>query len=147
MKLGQMIVKIRKEKDISQEEFARMFNVTRQTVSNWEREKSYPDLLTIIAISDMSGYTIDSLLKEDPEMTKKMNNDIERGRSNRKEGLFGIVISSTAIFLSISCCVLNIGKNAYVAIFWALITLLNYSTLVYHTRWFLKNRKRTTGEE
>ena len=52
MQLGQTIQKIRKENHLTQEEFAEIFHVTRQTVSNWENEKSYPDLLTLVAISD-----------------------------------------------------------------------------------------------
>lgn len=62
MQLGQTIVKIRKEHGLTQEEFAKKFNVTRQTVSNWENEKSYPDLLTLVKISDMFGYSLDTIL-------------------------------------------------------------------------------------
>jgi len=40
MKLGQTIVEIRKEYGLTQEDMAKEFNVTRQTVSNWENEKS-----------------------------------------------------------------------------------------------------------
>lgn len=40
MKLGQTIISIRKERNMTQEEFARIFHVTRQTVSNWENEVS-----------------------------------------------------------------------------------------------------------
>ncbi|MFR3234236.1 MAG: helix-turn-helix transcriptional regulator [Blautia producta] len=40
MQLGQMIVKLRKEQGLTQETFAKKFNVTRQTVSNWENEVS-----------------------------------------------------------------------------------------------------------
>ncbi len=39
MKLGQTILDIRKERKMTQEEFAQIFHVTRQTVSNWEKEK------------------------------------------------------------------------------------------------------------
>ena len=48
MKLGQTILDIRKERKMTQEEFAQIFHVTRQTVSNWEKEKNYPDLETLI---------------------------------------------------------------------------------------------------
>ena len=40
MRLGQTIMDIRKERNMTQEEFARIFHVTRQTVSNWEKEVS-----------------------------------------------------------------------------------------------------------
>ncbi len=40
MRLGQTITEIRKERNMTQEDFARIFHVTRQTVSNWEKEVS-----------------------------------------------------------------------------------------------------------
>ena len=41
MNIGTQILKIRKEKALTQEEFGKIFHVTRQTVSNWENEKSF----------------------------------------------------------------------------------------------------------
>ena len=38
MNIGTQILKIRKEKGLTQEEFGKIFHVTRQTVSNWENE-------------------------------------------------------------------------------------------------------------
>ena len=52
MQLGQMIAKIRKEQGLTQEAFAEKFHVTRQTVSNWENEKSYPDLQVLVDMSN-----------------------------------------------------------------------------------------------
>ena len=52
MNIGSQILKIRKEKGLTQEEFGKIFHVTRQTVSNWENEKSYPDLQILIDISN-----------------------------------------------------------------------------------------------
>ena len=40
---------------MSQEEFTQYYHVTRQTISNWEKEKNYPDLQTLVKISDESG--------------------------------------------------------------------------------------------
>ena len=50
MTLGNNIKKIRNDANMSQEDFAEMFGVTRQTISNWETSKSYPDLGTLIEI-------------------------------------------------------------------------------------------------
>ena len=55
MNIGTQILKIRKEKALTQEEFGKIFHVTRQTVSNWENEKSYPDLQILIDIKCRSG--------------------------------------------------------------------------------------------
>lgn len=71
MKLGQTIISIRKERNMTQEEFARIFHVTRQTVSNWENEKSYPDLETLVRISEEFQISLDAMLKEDVQMVKK----------------------------------------------------------------------------
>lgn len=40
MNIGKKIIEIRKERNMTQEDFANIFHVTRQTVSNWENEKS-----------------------------------------------------------------------------------------------------------
>lgn len=84
MKLGQTIIGIRKEYGMTQEEFAERFYVTRQTVSNWEREKSYPDLLTLVKISDEFGISLDVMLKEDKKMVAKMNREIRLGKKGRQ---------------------------------------------------------------
>ena len=52
MNIGNQILNIRKEKQLTQEEFGRLFHVTRQTVSNWENGKSYPELQILVSISD-----------------------------------------------------------------------------------------------
>ena len=78
MQLGQMIAKIRKEQGMTQETFAKKFDVTRQTVSNWENEKSYPDLHTLIKISDEFNLSLDVLLKGDTTMVKDIDKKIKK---------------------------------------------------------------------
>lgn len=97
MQLGQTIKVIRKENNLTQEGFAELFNVTRQTVSNWENEKSYPDLLTLIAISDKFNISLDKMLKEDIKMTEKLNKEIKWAK--RAKITVGIIIALIAIFM------------------------------------------------
>ena len=52
MNIGNQILNIRKEKQLTQEEFGKLFHVTRQTVSNWENGKSDPDLQVLVDISN-----------------------------------------------------------------------------------------------
>ena len=78
MQLGQAIVQIRKERGLTQEAFAKMYNVTRQTVSNWENEKSYPDLSTLVKISDEFNVSLDVLLKGDFRMVKDIDKKIKK---------------------------------------------------------------------
>ena len=78
MQLGQAIAQIRKERGLTQEAFAKMYNVTRQTVSNWENEKSYPDLSTLVKISDEFNVSLDVLLKGDFRMVKDIDKKIKK---------------------------------------------------------------------
>ena len=52
MSIGEQINSLRKRNSLSQDDFANMFHVSRQTISNWENGKSYPDLEMIIKISN-----------------------------------------------------------------------------------------------
>lgn len=52
MNIGNQILNIRKENQLTQEEFGKLFHVTRQTVSNWENGKSYPELQILVSISN-----------------------------------------------------------------------------------------------
>lgn len=73
MKVGIKILDIRKTNNMTQNEFANLFGVSRQAVSNWENNKSYPDLEIIIKISDNFGVSLDQLLKEDLDMVKSVD--------------------------------------------------------------------------
>ena len=75
MSIGKTILNVRKEKGMSQEEFGELFHVTRQTVSNWENEKNYPDLNTLVTMSDMFEISLDKLLKEDKQMVKTIDKE------------------------------------------------------------------------
>lgn len=77
MSIGNQIMAMRRERQLTQEQFGSLFHVTRQTVSNWENGKSYPDLQLLVAISDQFGVSLDTLLKEDTKMVKAI--DRERG--------------------------------------------------------------------
>lgn len=80
MELGKNIIKIRKQNNLTQDDFAEKYFVTRQTISNWENSKSYPDLETLIKISDDFNISLDILLKENNEMIK----DISKKQRNYK---------------------------------------------------------------
>ena len=73
MCIGKTILNVRKVTGMSQEEFGELLHITRQTVSNWENEKNYPDLNTLVTMSDMFEISLDKLLKEDKQMVKTIN--------------------------------------------------------------------------
>lgn len=75
MNIGNQISNIRKEQQLTQEEFGRLFHVTRQTVSNWENEKSYPDLQILVDISNRFEISLDTLLKGDSKMIRAIDKE------------------------------------------------------------------------
>lgn len=80
MKIGYTITKIRKEKNLSQEEFAEILNVSRQTISNWENEKSYPDLSMIVEISNRLNISLDQILKDDEKVVNEIDKNIRMNK-------------------------------------------------------------------
>ncbi|MCG1387030.1 NINE protein [Staphylococcus epidermidis] len=62
-KIGQQIQKLRKSKNMSQEKLAEKLNVSRHSISNWEREINNPDLNTILEITKLFNISLNQLIK------------------------------------------------------------------------------------
>ena len=80
MEIGRQIRKYRQELNMSQEELADHVFVTRQTVSNWENDKNYPDINSLLLLSSLFGISLDILVKGDMEKMEEMikNEDIRK---------------------------------------------------------------------
>lgn len=68
MHIGSKIKKSRTEAKITQEQVAEALGTSRQTISNWENEKSYPDIASVLKMSDLYGVSLDFLLKGEVPM-------------------------------------------------------------------------------
>ena len=66
--IGSKIKAARLEKKLTQEQVAELLGVSRQTISNWENEKSYPDIISVIKMSDCYEVSLDYLLKGEQTM-------------------------------------------------------------------------------
>lgn len=64
MKFHEKLLKLRKEKGLSQEELGMEMQVSRQTVSKWESGQSYPDFTKLVMLSDYFDMTLDELVKD-----------------------------------------------------------------------------------
>ena len=76
MTFGEKLLKLRSDAGFSQDKLAEMLDVSRQSVSKWERDLSYPDITTIPKLADILGVSADELLKcrtESKETDKKEN--------------------------------------------------------------------------
>lgn len=99
MELGKNIVKLRKDNNLTQDELAEKLFVTRQTVSNWETGKNYPDLETIVKISNEFNIPLDVLLKEDKKLLKEIDNNVKGAKKYRNITKIIVVILCLLLFI------------------------------------------------
>lgn len=101
MKIGGRLREARVAAGLTQEIAAEKMNVSRQTISNWETERTYPDIISVIKMSDIYFISLDELMKGDPKMIKHLEESVDVVKSNRRlisAILFNIVL---VIFLII----------------------------------------------
>lgn len=75
MELGKRIKDLRNAHNWNQDELAEKMFVSRQTISNWENEKSYPDIQSILLLSNLFEISLDQLVKGDVEQMQEIIND------------------------------------------------------------------------
>ena len=101
MNISKTIKEQRNQLSLSQEELAENLYVTRQTIGNWESGKSYPDIHSLILLSQIFDVTIDNLIKGDLEMMKQMieEKDIRSLKRNFTVGLaLGVILAPILLF-------------------------------------------------
>lgn len=67
MDIGNKLNRARTKANLTQEQVAEALGVSRQTISNWENEKTYPDIKSVVTLSDLYGISLDYLLKDKEE--------------------------------------------------------------------------------
>lgn len=94
MELSKTIKRLRTEKGWSQETLAEKAYVSRQTISNWETEKNYPDVHSLLILSDLFGVSLDELIKGDVETMKNtiQNKDAATYKRAQWCGVIGLIL-------------------------------------------------------
>lgn len=101
MELGKSIIEIRKKNDMTQEEMAERYHVTRQTISNWENGKSYPDLETLVNISEDFHVSLDVLLKGDRKMVSEITKEQKHGKRFEWKIVIGVLAGVVLVMASL----------------------------------------------
>lgn len=83
MQIANQIKKLRAESGMSQDELAERIFVSRQTVSNWENEKTYPDIKSLLLMSEVFNTSLDTLIKGDLSEMKRQIDKQEFTRFTR----------------------------------------------------------------
>ena len=126
MELKAQIKKYRMEQNLSQEDLAEKVYVTRQTISNWENEKSYPDIHSLLLLSSLFNVSLDQLIKGHIETMKEIVNEQEVKKLNYYGSIFSIhllvlVLSAVPLFNWLEYYVfIPFGVMFVITMFWAL---------------------------
>ena len=97
MELGKQIKMHRQEAQLSQEELANRVYVSRQTISNWENDKSYPDVNSLVLLSEIFQISLDRLIKGDIEVMKDVIQKEEIEKMNRYGRIYTIMLIATVV--------------------------------------------------
>lgn len=127
MEVQNQIKKYRLASNLSQEDLAEKVFVTRQTISNWETGKNYPDLNSLVRLSTLFGVSLDILVKGDLQEMKAQIQTEDIRKFNRDGAIFtGLML---AMILSAAPLLVYLG---YIGIgVWAVLAAV---TLYYALR-------------
>lgn len=92
MELGKQIKKYRNELSLSQDVLAEKIYVSRQTISNWENDKSYPDVNSLLLLSEVFQVSIDNLIKGDIEEMKEQIKAEDKKEFEKLSNVFAILM-------------------------------------------------------
>lgn len=107
MEIGKIIKECRTKKNMTQEELANILFVSRQLISKWENNKSYPDLNQLIQLSDYFDLSLDELMRGDKKMIKKKDAQVKTIEKGKRIIIIGGIVVLVALYFGI----LTIQKN------------------------------------
>ena len=124
MDIGLKIKKLREQQKISQEELALKIFVSRQTISNWETNKSCPDVKSLITLSDIFNVSLDNFIKDD---IKEMREVVEKA-TIKKFNVISVVFLIELIVVAVSAYPLfSIKGNIGIVIWLCLFAITLYT--------------------
>lgn len=97
MELGKQIKTYRQNAKLSQEELANRIYVSRQTISNWENDKSYPDMNSLVLLSEIFKTSIDNLIRGDIDIMKEVIKKEEIAKFNHYGRIYSIMLTATVV--------------------------------------------------
>ncbi|MFJ8263195.1 helix-turn-helix transcriptional regulator [Rummeliibacillus sp. NPDC094406] len=88
MELESRLKKLRELHQYSQEDVARILDISRQSVSKWELGKGYPDLDNLIKLSDLYGVSLDEIIRGEEKYSGKVEDSQQSELSHKTFGDF-----------------------------------------------------------
>ena len=129
MEIGKKLKDARMKSGFTQEMVAEKINVSRQTISNWENEKSYPDIISVIELSSLYSISLDDLLKGDEKMMEHLEESTNVVKSNTK--LIGAISLNIIVVILLITLNMFLPDNSYYLILVFCIAIISSATLLY----------------
>ena len=129
MEIGKKLKNARVQSGMTQENVAEKINVSRQTISNWENEKSYPDIISVIELSNLYSISLDVLLKGDEKMIEYLEESTDVVKSNQKM-IVAIIVNIIVVALLITLNMF-IPDNSYFLVGIFCLMVITSSALLY----------------
>ena len=127
--IGSKIKAARLEKKLTQEQVAEILGVSRQTISNWENEKSYPDIISVIELSSLYSISLDDLLKGDERMMEHLEESTNVVKSNQK--LIGAIILNIITVILLITLSMFLPDKIYYLIMVFCLAIVSSAVLLY----------------
>lgn len=140
MKINEKLIYHRNKNNLSQAELAKKMYVSRQTISNWETGKTYPDIQSLVLMADIYQTTVDQLVKDDIDL---MQNNLSKFKLRELSiGLITTLIATYISFISIHWLPLSIA-SMLVATFTTLGIIIAITLIKLSNKLHLQTFKQT----
>jgi len=130
--IGSKIKSARLEKKLTQEHVAELLGVSRQTISNWENEKSYQDIISVIKMSDCYEVSLDYLLKGEQTMKtyyEYLEESTNVVKSNKK--LTGAILLNIILMILLIALNMLLPEGTYYLVIVFCVVIMSSSVLLY----------------
>lgn len=129
MELSTILVEQRKKKDETQQKVADNLFITRQSLSNWENGKNFPDIPMLIELSNYYNFSLD-IIKGDTELMNKVQKDYElinTKKANKKYSVLLIVLIVLIVLMAVVIIPLvtsNKSLTKFVTVFILMLSII-----------------------
>ncbi len=115
MKFNEKLIKMRKEKGLSQEALGEKLDVARQTISKWELGETTPEMDKLVKLSELFEISLDELIKDDSEISvaEDTNNNLNNTNSQKLAGIVIIILKVIGVLIVIGIVLAIIGAICF----------------------------------
>ncbi|VTS26586.1 helix-turn-helix domain-containing protein [Streptococcus pseudoporcinus] len=142
MELGEKLSSCRKKAGLSQEDLAEKIYVSRQTISNWENNRSYPDIHSLIALVNLFNLSLDQLVEGDIDEMKEIVQRDDLKKFNR-DG-WAMTIGLLIMALTAYPLIYFLGKGGFVIFIFEWLVVMYFALRI--EKFKKENRVQTYKE-